>query len=199
MVRMLSSEKRERLLSAALKLFASKGVQSTSTAEIAREAGIAAGTLFLYFPTKQDLINELVLSISKQQAGVINSLLDLSLSARDTFFTIWNGSIHWLLENMDAYQYSQQIRDSGLISAEIAMESGKFFGFYYNAIQKGLDEGRIKPYPVDLIGSFLYQDIVAVMSVTRLQSDPARLEESIQQGFELFWDGISIREDNFRS
>jgi len=199
MVRKLSPEKREQILNAALKLFASKGVQSTSTAEIAREAGIAAGTLFLYFQTKLDLINELVLSISKQQADVINSLLDPTLSVRDTFFTIWSGSIRWLLENMDAYRYSQQIRDSGLISEEVAMESGKFFSYYYEAIQKGLNEGCIKPYPIDLIGSFLYQDIIAVMSYIRMQSDPARIEASIQQSFELFWDGISIRQDNFRS
>jgi AcrR family transcriptional regulator len=199
MARELSTEKRERLLSAALKLFASNGVQSTSTAEIARKAGTASGTLFLYFPTKQHLIHELVLMISKQQSDFINSLLDPSLSVRETFFTIWNGSVRWLLENMDAYQYSQQIRDSGLISDAVTRESGKFFRYYYETIQKGLEEGSIKPYPIDLIGGFLYQDIVAVMNYLRLQSDPGKQEVSIQQGFELFWDGISIKKDNFRS
>jgi AcrR family transcriptional regulator len=188
MARELSTEKRERLLSAALKLFASNGVQSTSTAEIARKAGTASGTLFLYFPTKQHLIHELVLMISKQQSDFINSLLDPSLSVRETFFTIWNGSVRWLLENMDAYQYSQQIRDSGLISDAVTRESGKFFRYYYETIQKGLEEGSIKPYPIDLIGGFLYQDIVAVMNYLRLQSDPGKQEVSIQQGFELFWE-----------
>ncbi|NTV35894.1 MAG: TetR/AcrR family transcriptional regulator [Anaerolineaceae bacterium] len=199
MVRKLSPEKKESFLNTALKLFVLNGVQNTSTAEIAREAGTASGTLFLYFPTKLDLINELVLMISKQQSEVINSLLDPSLSVRDTFFVIWDGSIRWLLDHMDAYQYSQQIRDSGLITKEVTMESGKFFGFYYEAIQKGLAEGCIKPYPVDLIGSFLYQDIVAVMSHIRLQSDPAKVEEAIRQGFELFWDGIKTSKDSFRS
>ena len=99
---------------------------------------------------------------------------------------------------MDAYQYSQQVRDSGLISDEVSLESGKFFGFYYAAIQKGLDEGCIKPFPIDLIGSYLYQDIVAVMSYIRLQPDPHKVEESIRQGFELFWDGISTRKDQSR-
>ena len=55
MVRELSSEKRNNFMSSALKLFVANGVQHTSTAEIAKEAGTAAGTLFLYFPTKQDL------------------------------------------------------------------------------------------------------------------------------------------------
>ena len=191
MVRELSVEKRERFLNAALKLFVSNGVQNTSTAEIAREAGTAAGTLFLYFPTKQDLINELVLMISKQESAAIYSLLDPSLSARDTFFTIWDGSIRWLLDHPDAYQYNQQIRDSGMISDSVTLETAKHFRFYYEAIQKGLLEGSIKPYPIDLIGSFLYQDIVAVMNYLRMQSDPGKVGEAIRQGFQLFWDGIS--------
>ena len=196
MVRELSTEKRERFLSAALKLFVANGVKNTSTAEIAKAAGTASGTLFLYFPTKQHLIHELVSMISKQQSDFINSVLDPSLSVRDTFFTIWDGSVRWLLENMDAFQYSQQIRDSGLVADAVTQESGKFFSYYYEAIQKGLNEGCIKPYPIDLIGGYLYQDIVAVMNHIRLQADPGKQEESIQQGFELFWDGIRIKKDN---
>lgn len=190
MVRELNSEKRERYLGAALKLFTTKGIQNTSTAEIAKAAGTASGTLFLYFPTKIQLINELILMISKQVSDQINSLLDPSLSVRVAFFTIWDGSIRWFLQNMDAFQYSQQVRDSGLISAETTMESGKYFSFYYEAIQKGLADGSIKPYPIDLIGGFLYQDIIAVMNHIRLQSDPGNVDEAIQQGFQLFWDGI---------
>jgi AcrR family transcriptional regulator len=192
MVRELNTEKRERYLNAALKLFTTNGVQNTTTAEIAKAAGTASGTLFLYFPTKIQLINELILSISKQVSDHINSLLDPSLSVHDTFFMIWDGSIRWFLQNMDAFQYSQQVRDSGFISAETTMESGKYFSFYYETIQKGLAEGSIKPYPIDLIGGFLYQDIIAVMNHIRLLSDPGKVDEAIQQGFQLFWDGIRI-------
>ncbi len=193
MVRELSAEKRQGLLRAALKLFAAGGIQATSTAEIARAAGMAAGTLFLYFPTKLDLINELVLMISQEEAAAIRGLLTPSLSVRDTFWVIWDGSIRWLLEHADAYQYTQQIRDSGLISADVAQQTAKFFSFYYEAIQKGLEEGSIKPYPVDLVGGFLYQGIVAVMNYLRMQSDPEKQAEIIQQGFALFWDGVNIR------
>ena len=60
MIRKLALDKRENFLNAALKLFVANGVQNTSTAAIAKEAGTASGTLFLYFPTKQDLLDELV-------------------------------------------------------------------------------------------------------------------------------------------
>ena len=192
MVRTLSPEKRENLLRSALTLFVANGVQNTSTAEIAKEAGIAAGTLFIYFPTKQDLIHELVLSIGKGQSDNINSLLNPSLSVRETFFTIWNGSISWFMENMEAFKFFQQVRDSGMIDQAVVQESSKFFIFYYEAIQKGLQESQIKSYPIDLIGGFLYQDIVALMNYIIGMQDTARQEELIKLGFEIFWDGIKL-------
>jgi AcrR family transcriptional regulator len=168
---------------------------NTSTAEIAKEAGTAAGTLFLYFPTKQELLNELVLKIGKGQSEHINHLLKPSLSARETFFTIWHGTVSWFLENIEAYQYVQQVRDSGMISEAAVQESNEFFGYYYTAIQKGVQESSIKTYPLGLIGDFLYQDIVAVINHISRQPDPSEREETIRQGFEIYWDGIKAGEN----
>ena len=190
MVRNLSPEKRDRFLSSALHLFVANGVLHTTTAEIAKEAGTAAGTLFLYFPTKQDLMNALVLQIGQEQSDYVKSLFTSSLSARESFWTIWNGSVGWFLEHMDAYQYIRQIWEAGVISEAVVLESNKFFGFYYDAIQKGLAEGSIKPQLLQMTGVFLYQDIVAMMIILRGQPDAARREEAIQQGFDIFWDGI---------
>jgi AcrR family transcriptional regulator len=188
--RALNPEKRARLLSAALKLFVENGVTNTSTAEIAREAGTASGTLFLYFPTRQDLLDQLALQIAQEQSGHLQGLLTPSLSARETFFTIWHGTLAWFLENLPAYLYIQQVRDTGLISEAAAQESGQYFGYYFAAIQKGFQEGSIKPYPPGLIGDFLYQDIVAVINQLRRLPDPGGREEIIRQGFEIYWDGI---------
>lgn len=195
MARSLSPEKRANLLTSALKLFVRNGVMNTSTAEIAKEAGTAVGTLFLYFPTKQELLNELALKIGKEQSDHINQLLQPSLSAQETFFTIWHGTVTWFLENMQAYQYIQQVRDSGMISESAVQESNKFFGYYYNATQKGFQEGSIKTYPLGLIGDFLYQDIVAVINHISRQPEPSKREETIRQGFDIFWDGIKTAEN----
>ena len=194
MVRTLSPERKAKFLSSALKLFVANGVMNTSTAEIAKEAGAAAGTLFLYFSTKQELLDDLVLKIGKEQSDHINNLLKPSLSARETFYIIWQGTVHWFLENMQAYHYIQQVRDSGMISSAAVQESARFFGYYYDAIQKGLAEGSIKAYPIGLIGDFLYQDIVAVMNQVKMQPDSGTREGIIRQGFEIFWNGIKLEE-----
>ncbi len=190
MVREQSPEKRELFLHTALKLFAANGIKNTSTADITRAAGTAAGTLFLYFPTKQDLVNELALWISRQEAAEVNRRLDARLGAREMLAIVWHTSIHWLLENMDAYQFSRQIREPGVISHEMVEQTAQNFSFYYEAIRRGLEEGILKEYPADLIGGFLYQGIVAVMDYIRTQPDASRQEEVIRQGFEIFWNGI---------
>ena len=177
-------------MNAALKLFVANGVKNTSTAAIAKEAGTAAGTLFLYFPTKQDLIDELVLKISQEQAENIYSSLETWLTSREMFSVIWNASIDWFKENMEAYQYIQQVRDSGIISDEIIQLTSQLLSFYYVAIQKGLAESVIKPYPLELIGEILYRNIVAVMNLIIAQPDQDHQAAYQELGFEIFWDGI---------
>jgi TetR/AcrR family fatty acid metabolism transcriptional regulator len=44
-----STDKRERILRAAIKVFARKGFYATRVSEIAKAAGVADGTIFLYF------------------------------------------------------------------------------------------------------------------------------------------------------
>ncbi len=190
MIRKLDPAKKARFLQAALKLFVAQGVQNTSTAEIAREAGAAAGTLFLYFPTKQDLIHELVLNTGREQAAAIKGLLAANLSVKETFHEIWCSSVGWFLDHLDAYQYVRQVRDSGMISASVVQESAALFDFYYTTIAAGLAEGLVKPYPIDLIGGFLYAGIVATTDFIRGQGDRTDRAALIEMGFEIFWDGI---------
>lgn len=192
MVRSLNPQRREQFLAAALMLFVERGVENTSTSEIAKAAGTASGTLFLYFPTKQDLVSALVLKIAKDQSEAMNGLVDPSITAKDTFEKLWQGIIGWFLENMDAYRFQQQVRDTTLVPQDVAEESGKYFGYFYTAIQKGLDEGSIRLYPLEILGGFLYQDVVAVMNLLKFQPDPVKQQETIQSGFEIFWNGIRI-------
>lgn len=51
-----SSDKRQRILEGALKAFARKGFYNTKVSEIASEAGVADGTIYLYFKNKDDLL-----------------------------------------------------------------------------------------------------------------------------------------------
>jgi TetR/AcrR family transcriptional regulator, fatty acid metabolism regulator protein len=51
------SDKREAILRAAIKVFAGKGYFNSKVADIAKEAGIADGTVYLYFKSKDEILH----------------------------------------------------------------------------------------------------------------------------------------------
>ena len=61
------AEKRERILRSATKIFARKGFYNAKISEIAREAGVADGTIYLYFKNK----DEILITIFEESVGEI--------------------------------------------------------------------------------------------------------------------------------
>ncbi|MCH9008941.1 TetR/AcrR family transcriptional regulator, partial [candidate division KSB1 bacterium] len=49
-------DKRVRILSAAVKVFAQKGFYNAKVADVAKNAGVADGTIYLYFKNKDDIL-----------------------------------------------------------------------------------------------------------------------------------------------
>ena len=69
-------EKYQRILDAALEVFADKGFHEAKVTEIARVAGVADGTIYLYFKNKDDL----VVSLLETKVAFINDAMKKSLS-----------------------------------------------------------------------------------------------------------------------
>ncbi len=61
------ASKRRRILEAATELFTEQGFEATTTAAIAKRAGIGAGTLYLYVESKEDLL----VAVFRQQVGPV--------------------------------------------------------------------------------------------------------------------------------
>src|SRR4051812_25796148 len=65
------SDKRGTILAAALHLIARSGLHNTPMSAVAREAGVAAGTLYLYFASKEAMINALYLELLEDRTRAI--------------------------------------------------------------------------------------------------------------------------------
>lgn len=80
------SERREEILSAALRLFTELGVYAVSTRQIAQVVGISQPTLYAYFPTKDDIGQELkerafallARTLAERARGTIETVEDLA-------------------------------------------------------------------------------------------------------------------------
>ena len=69
-----SAERREAILSAALEEFAARGFEAARLDDVARRAGVAKGTIYLYFRDKEALFQELVRTMITPLVGTIEAL-----------------------------------------------------------------------------------------------------------------------------
>jgi TetR/AcrR family fatty acid metabolism transcriptional regulator len=66
-----ASDKRERILSAAERIFARHGFFAAKVSDVAKEAGVADGTIYLYFKSKDDLL----ISLFERRMQQVNDTL----------------------------------------------------------------------------------------------------------------------------
>jgi AcrR family transcriptional regulator len=78
-----SAKRRASILAAALEEFSARGFQATRLDDVARRAGIAKGTIYLYFRDKETLFQELVRDMLSPLVGTIEAMgaADLPLRA----------------------------------------------------------------------------------------------------------------------
>src|SRR5215467_16047044 len=69
-----SAERRETILSAALDEFSSRGFEAARLDDVARRAGVAKGTIYLYFRDKESLFQELIRSMLTPLIGTIEAM-----------------------------------------------------------------------------------------------------------------------------
>ena len=63
------ADRRQRILAAALDLFAQQGFHRTSTRQVAQSAGVAEGSIFNHFPTKKNLLVAVMAQIVDEYLG----------------------------------------------------------------------------------------------------------------------------------
>ena len=113
------ADKREAILAAALRLIARLGLHNTPMSAVAREAGVAAGTLYLYFPSKEAMINALYLELLEDRDRSMRPDSTEPPGAtppRDGLWSFWNGLARWHLDRPEASNFVQQCRASGILT-----------------------------------------------------------------------------------
>jgi len=139
-VRNLKPEKRAAILKAAVKVFARSGFYTSKVSDVAQEAGVADGTIYVYFKNKDDLLISLF----------EDKMVDILQNFRDAL----SGIVHAYkkLERF-LYIYFEMIRQDPLLAEVFQVElrqSDKFLKDYHN--QNFLDY-------LNIIGDILHQGV----------------------------------------
>jgi AcrR family transcriptional regulator len=124
MARPLSEEKRNALLKAAADAIAAEGV-GVSTSRIAKEAGVATGSLFLYFPTKDDLLNQLYSTIKQEITEAMLAKYPREAAVSERMRSVWTAYLKWGVANPSKRQAMSQLSVSYRITKEVRDESMK--------------------------------------------------------------------------
>ncbi|WP_100221878.1 TetR/AcrR family transcriptional regulator [Anaerophaga thermohalophila] len=93
-------DKRERIMKEALAIFANKGYHTSTIDEIARASGVAKGSVYNYFESKEILLRTLVFETLEETAEMMDPDHDGIVTVEE-FFGMIRKSKKWLVENRD--------------------------------------------------------------------------------------------------
>lgn len=123
MARDKGPDKRQRILDAALKVFAERGFYNAKVSEVARAAGVADGTIYLYFENKDDLLIQL---FEDRMEYIIRRLSDELERSQGTPLDRIRSLIHM---HVDLATHDPDLAE--FITVELR-QSGKFIREYEN-------------------------------------------------------------------
>jgi AcrR family transcriptional regulator len=139
--------KREAIMTAALALFADRGFHGTTMPQIAKLAGVGAGTLYRYFHDKEDIVNELYRHWKQELGGRVLSQVDADQSPRQQFHLYWQTMASFTRENLLAYQFLElhhhgpylDAKSRALEDSMTAMARQSFVDFRKQKVVKDVD------------------------------------------------------------
>jgi AcrR family transcriptional regulator len=185
------SSKREQIKEAALRLFCENGFQYTSTANISKQAGVATGTLFVYFPTKEVLINTLYKEAKQDLAQFLQEDLREEKDTKTTIKHIWLKAHAWALSNMYAFRFIHMYASSPFISQVTREEIASTADFAQHIIKKAITEGVITQMDISLFFQIFDGLWTSTINYIATLEKAENSDYIIEQAFEIFWKGVS--------
>jgi AcrR family transcriptional regulator len=184
-------DKRRAIIEAALKLFTERGFHGASTAQISKEAGVATGTLFNYFPTKEFLINSLYSEVKGKLSRSMGTEIEAESTFQDKMRRLWSNLIRWGVDHQTEFLFVGQFCSSPYITKFTREEVMKEYVFLHNLMNEGIKRGEIKDFSPELTIAMFYQGSRAVVNLI-LNSDPSKdKNELIEDGFQIIWRGLA--------
>ncbi len=133
-------DKRDRILDAAVRVFAKKGFHATRVSEVARAAGVADGTIYLYFKSKDELLVSLFEHRVERLLAFLEKELPRAASATEKLKRIIELQLGLLEGERDLAEVVTVIlRQSTKLMKEYAAPK---FSAYLDAIARVVAEGQ---------------------------------------------------------
>ena len=184
--------KKYKLLDSALTLFVNQGIDATSTASIAKHAGVANGTLFHHFSSKDVLVLTLYKMIKQEFITQIEAFEFDEINFKRQVKLIWEQGIDWAITNADKQQFCLQVSQYHQLSGQVKTQALTEALYFLPALIKfGQQHNIIANYPLDLMVDNAHGQFIS--STQYLTNNPDLISDSIHRDaiFEMFWKSFS--------
>jgi TetR/AcrR family transcriptional regulator, repressor of fatR-cypB operon len=157
-------ERRAAILGAALELFAERGFHGTAVPLVAERAGVAAGTIYRYFESKEDLVNVLYRTCKRRMLEELEGVLTSDLPARQRFRALWEGMARAAGAHSKALAFMELHHHAPYLDAESRAVAAETQSRLVAFVRRAQEEGAAKPLPPELLIALVWG---AFVSLTR--------------------------------
>jgi TetR/AcrR family fatty acid metabolism transcriptional regulator len=189
------NNKRELITEAAIAVFAEKGYRSARVADVAKRAGVADGTIYLYFKNKEDLL----LSIFEEKMGLLLEQLRLDLDGVDCPLDKMRIYVRHHFEQLRtqpllAQVFQVELRQSHKFLREYRPEPlWEYLNVFGDAVKDGQARGLIRADVNPFIAKWAFfgaLDELAMQWVLSRNRDRFDLEVAAEQVVDTFFRGV---------
>ncbi|MCP2203675.1 TetR family transcriptional regulator [Lentzea flava] len=150
----MSSATEQKIIDAAVRLFASQGYDATSVQEIVTAAEVTKGALYHYFRAKDDLLFEIYRQLITAQSADMDRIIELGLSSADTVREILVSLVVSTAERVDetAVFVREMHRLDEARMTEFRAERRRYHETFLGVIEKGQADGEFSSaVPADTV------------------------------------------------
>lgn len=188
-MRNLDPDKEHAIFRAALKLIQQEGFSGLKMSVLAKEAQIAAGTIYLYFKSKEDLINRLYLTLKRDNAKVLLKGYDPTAPFMESFERIWQNFLEVNLSKPEESAFVEQYYRSPYLDKTVQDEADRLVAPIFELLERGKRERLVKDVPTEML---VAQLTGFVTSLTQLHAaGHLAITETFKTGaLAMAWDGL---------
>ncbi len=181
-------DKQQEILKAALRLFVEAGFHGTPTSRIAKEAGVANGTLFHYYKTKDELIVALYSNIK----GKLNERMHAGTSPeagfKENLKIIYTNTLDWAVEYKEEFYFVQQFNTSPFLSLIAPEEISRQTRPHLELLESAIAQKIFRNMPVELMFVLLNNHIYGMSQyIHSIQAGTDQKKKLISDSFDLLW------------
>ena len=171
-------------MTAAARVIAQRGL-SAPTALIAHAAGVSNGSLFTYFETKTDLLNQLYVELKTSMASAVLDGLPAEQDVRTQMAHVWAGWLRWAASDPDKRRALAQLSVSDEIDPESRKIGGSALIGVASLLERSRKNGPMQAAPLGLVVGLM--NAVAEATVDFIVTDPTNSDAHRIAGFEAMW------------